>query len=99
MSITRRLFLRNTAVVGAVGPSALAVEVAAEAQLTADERIDAAIAEIVIALREKYPDCPIRIDDLDNIDQGMVLILTHCGDDEPGHIRHRRVGLARKAQA
>jgi hypothetical protein len=97
MSITRRLFLSNTAAVGAVGAAIAAPAPAEAAQppLTPDERIEAAIEEIKAAYLEKWPDAPINITDCDNIDNGMVIIVTHCANDKPGAIKHRRIGLAR----
>lgn len=67
----------------------------AGAAMTPDERIDAAISEITAAFREKWPDCPLRIDDYDNIDTGMIVIVSHVGADDPGSIRYRRTGTAR----
>lgn len=60
--------------------------------LSPDERIDAAIEEIKLAYREKWPDEPIYIRDLDNIDNGMVLIMTSDGIQAPRTIKHERVG-------
>ncbi len=88
--LNRRSFLRNVPAAGV----ALTVPAAAIAQtkpiLTPDERIDAALAEIIAALRERYPNCPIRADDMDNLDQGCITIITHCGKDEPGTVNFRR---------
>lgn len=88
--LNRRTFLRTAPAAGAVlAVPALAI---AEAKpvMTPDERIDAALAEIVIALRERYPNCPIRVDDIENIDTGVIMIVTHCADDKPGTINRRR---------
>lgn len=63
---------------------------AAKPEMTPDERIDAALVEIVTALRERYPNCPIRTDDMDNLDQGCITIITHCGNDEPETVKFRR---------
>ncbi|MBB5702122.1 hypothetical protein FHS76_001997 [Ochrobactrum daejeonense] len=88
--LNRRSFLRNVPAYGV----ALSVPAAAIAQtkpvLTPDERIDAALAEIVIALRERYPNCPVRVGDIDNLDQGCITIITHCGDDKPGKVNFQR---------
>ncbi|QGA55853.1 hypothetical protein [Brucella sp. 2280] len=86
--MNRRSFLR----IAPVATMALTVPAVAiaKAKMTPDERIDAAIAEIVIALREMYPNCPIRIDDTVNIDRGCITIITHCGNDQPGTINQRR---------
>ena len=67
--------------------------------LTPDERITAAIDEIKAAFWEKWPDAPLRIIDTDNIDSGLVLVVSHCRDDNPGEVRHERTGLARKGDA
>lgn len=87
--LNRRSFLRNVPAAGV----ALTVPAVAIAQskpaLTPDERIDAALAEIVIALRERYPNCPIRIQNYDLNENGMINIITHCDDDAPGTL-HRR---------
>lgn len=95
MIITRRLFLRNTAAVGAtvtVGTAAVAEPIQ---PLTPDQRIEAALEEIIAAYREKWPDAPIRIRDQDNGTDGAIIIITHCGKDEPGEVNHERVGRAR----
>ncbi|SCD25493.1 putative membrane protein [Brucella inopinata] len=90
--LNRRTFLRAAPVAGvALTVPAVAI---AKAKMTPDERIDAALAEIVIALRERYPNCPIRIDDTVNIDRGCITIVTHCGNDQPGTINQRRRKLA-----
>lgn len=100
MIITRRLFLRNTAAAGAVGATIAAPAVAEPAQpLSPDERIEAAIEEIKAAMWEKWPNAPLNITDCDNGDTGMVIIVTHLGDDEPGMVRHRRIGTARMGGA
>lgn len=90
MMLNRRSSLRAAPAAGAVlAVPALAI---AEAKpvMTPDERIDAALAEIVIALRERYPNCPVRIDEMDNFDQGCLVIATHCGEDQPGQVNFRR---------
>ncbi|MEN5249692.1 hypothetical protein [Brucella pseudintermedia] len=87
--VSRRSFLRAAPIAG-VALTVPAVAVAAKSEMTPDERIDAALAEIVIALRERYPNCPIRADDMDNLDQGCITIITHCGKDEPGTVNFRR---------
>ncbi|MBE0559922.1 MAG: twin-arginine translocation signal domain-containing protein [Ochrobactrum anthropi] len=90
--LNRRSFLKSAPTAGV----ALAVPAvaAAKASMTPEERIDAAVAEIVLALRERYPNCPIRIDDVDNSDQGMINIITHCLNDQPGTIHFRRRKLS-----
>lgn len=95
--ISRRLFLRSAASAGAVvGVVTPAVAVAAPT-LTPDQRINAAIGEIVAAFREKWPDAPLRVEDMDNISNGMVIVLSHVADDKPGQVIWRRRGLAREA--
>ncbi|GAA2885565.1 hypothetical protein GGQ99_005069 [Aminobacter niigataensis] len=95
MSITRRLFLRQTAVAG-VGATVGSTAVAEPIQpLTPDERIEAAIEEIKAAYWQKWPDAPIRIRDQDNGTDGMILIFTHLECDEPGAVNHERIGRAR----
>jgi len=92
--LNRRSFLRSAPAAGV----ALTVPAVALAEkkpaLTPDERIDAALAEIVIALRERYPNCPIRLDDIDNSDQGVITIITHCTNDQPGTVNFRRRKLS-----
>jgi len=97
MSLTRRLFLRH----GAAAAAATAVSAPAIAEtdrpLTPDERIEAAIAEITAAFREKWPDCPLRVDDVDNGHAGgMLVIITQLGRAEPGSVQHLRWGQARE---
>lgn len=92
INVSRRSLLRAIPVASAAAAiPALAV---AQGRMTPDERIDAALAEIVIALRERYPNCPIRADDMDNLDQGCITIITHCGKDEPGTVNFRRRRLS-----
>lgn len=62
--------------------------------LSPDERIEAAIEEIKLAYREKWPDEPIYVRDLDNIDKGMVLIMTGVNDQAPRTMQHERLGSA-----
>lgn len=98
MSITRRLFLRHTAAAGVgvtVGSGAVAEPIQPP---TPDERIEAALEEIKAAYREKWPDAPIRINDCDNGTNGMIIVLTHCGHDKLGEIRHERTGSARPTE-
>lgn len=95
-SITRRAALTSIAAIPACGLAPI-VPAMAEPVMTPDERIDAAVMEIVSALREKWPNCPVRIDDCDNRDNGMILILTHTGDDKADEVRHRKIGTARRA--
>lgn len=61
MSITRRLFLRNSAAAGAVAATVTTSVIAEAAAVDADERIAAAIAEIHIALGEKYPGWRVQV--------------------------------------
>lgn len=64
VSITRRTFLRNTAVAGAVGATIAAPAVAAEPEMTPRQRLDAAIAELKAASTELWPtadDWTVRI--------------------------------------
>lgn len=92
--MNRRTFLRAAPAAGTVLVVPALAIAEAKSAMTPDERIDAAIAEIVIALRERYPNCPIRIDDMDNLDQGCMTIITHCGQDEAGAVNFRRRRLA-----
>lgn len=87
--VSRRSFVRAAPFAG-VALTVPSVMKAAKPEMTPDERIDAALAEIVAALRERYPNCPIRADDMDNLDQGCITIITHCGDDTPGTVNYRR---------
>ncbi len=87
--LNRRSFLRSVPAAG-VALTVPTAALAAKSEMTPDERIDAALAEIVIALRERYPNCPIRIDDMDNLDQGCITIITHCGNDAPGTVNQKR---------
>nr|DAH62792.1 MAG TPA: protein NapD [Caudoviricetes sp.] len=92
--LNRRSFLRSAPAAGAaLAVPALAIAEAIPA-MTPDERIDAALSEIVTALRERYPDCPIRVDDCDLVNQGMINIITHCGTDKPGTVNFRRRQLS-----
>lgn len=91
MSITRRLFLRHTAAVGAtiaVGPAA-AID-AAQAAPTPDERIAAAIQEVKAAFREKWSNAPLRIVDHDHGGHGMLMVVSHVANDKLGCTRHER---------
>lgn len=98
MSITRRLFLRQTAAAAGVG-TAVGSTAAAELiqPMTPDERIEAALDEIKAALLERWPNAPLRITDCENTRDRMILILTHCAKDKPGAVRHERIGTARRA--
>lgn len=66
--------------------------------LSPDGRIEAAIEEIKLAFREKWPDAPIYIRDLDKIDSGMMIIMTHVDKQVPGSIEHERVGAGWRAK-
>lgn len=92
-ALTRRLFLKAAPAAG-VALAAPAIAIAAKSEMTPDERIDAALAEIVLAMRERYPNCPIRLDDIDNSDQGVITIITHCTNDQPGTVNFRRRKLS-----
>ncbi|MBM6397924.1 hypothetical protein JQC79_19415 [Ochrobactrum anthropi] len=92
--VSRRSFLRAAPIAG-VALTVPAVASAVAPEMTPDERIDAALAEIIAVYREKWPDCPIRISDCDNGDAGMLVIVTHCGDDPSGYLNHKRIGTAR----
>lgn len=96
-SFTRRLFLRGT-VAASVG-TAITAPVVAEPAVAAspDDRITAAIDEIVSALREKWPNAPIRIVDYDNVTSGMVMVLTHIEGDKPGSTLIDRKGTTRRS--
>lgn len=60
-SISRRLFLRNTAVVGAVAAGATLPAISgANDSMTPDQRIEAAMGEISKALQEKHSDFKIK---------------------------------------
>lgn len=61
MSITRRLFLRNSAAAGAVAATVATPVLADAAVVDPDERIAAAIAEIHLALGEKYPGWRVQV--------------------------------------
>lgn len=66
--------------------------------LSPDERIEVAIEEIKLAYREKWPDAPIYIRDLDKVDSGMVIIMTHVDNQAPCSIEHERVGAGWRAK-
>lgn len=91
--VSRRSFLRAAPLAG-VALTVPAVASAVAPEMTPDERIDAALAEIVIALRERYPNCPVRVDDIGNLDQGCITIITHCGNDAPGTVNQQRRRLS-----
>jgi len=63
-----------------------------------DERIEAAVEELKLAYREKWPDAPIYVRDLDRGEGGMILIMTDVGDQAPGTIKHERVGAGWRAR-
>ncbi|TIM94399.1 MAG: hypothetical protein E5Y34_30930 [Mesorhizobium sp.] len=91
---------RRLALLGGLSAAAFAVAPRAHAALplTPDERITAAIEEIKAAFWEKWPDAPLRIMDVDNIKDGMAIILSHVETDKPGDVRHERKGLARRTK-
>ncbi|RUT88115.1 MULTISPECIES: hypothetical protein [unclassified Mesorhizobium] len=96
----RRLLLGTGATAAGLGalsvlPAAKTGSEAAPVSLTPDERITAAIEEIKAAFWEKWPDAPLRIIDVDNIADGMVMVLSHIEAYKPGEVRHERKGLAR----
>lgn len=94
--ITRRLFLGSAPAAGVALAVPAEALVAPKAALTQDERLEAAIAEITAVFRERYPDCPIRIQDTDIGDKGMLLILTHIADDAPGTVTYLKDGVRSK---
>ena len=101
-TIDRRALLGAIAAVPAIGALATPPKVfpdfgrtPAKPALTPDVRIAAAIEEIKAAFWEKWPDAPLRIVDTDNIEDGLILILSHVHGDEPGQVSHRWDGLAR----
>ena len=63
-----------------------------------DERIEAAIEEIKLAYREKYPKAPLYVRDLDNITEGCLIFLTNVHTQAPGTIEHERVGAGWRAR-
>lgn len=63
-----------------------------------DERIEAAVEEIKLAYREKYPNAPIYVRDLDNITEGCLIFLTNVQNQAPGTIDHERVGSGWRAR-
>jgi hypothetical protein len=99
MSITRRLFLRHTAVAG-VGASIAAPAVAEPVRpLTPDERITAAIAEIRAAFHEKWPGTTVYSRDCDNLTEGMVIVMNPDPSSKDGTDTIERVGRARRRES
>lgn len=92
--LNRRSFLRSASAASAAVAVPVGATMAQTPKMTPDERIDAALAEIVLAMRERYPNCPIRLDDIDNSDQGVITIITHCTNDQPGTVNFRRRKLS-----
>lgn len=88
--LNRRSFLRSASAASAAVALPVGATMAQTPKMTPDERIDAALAEIVAAFRERYPDCPIRIDDMDNLRSGCIVIVTHCADDAPTTVNFQR---------
>lgn len=88
--LNRRSFLRSASAASAAIAVPVSATMAQTPTMTPDERIDAALAEIVIALRERYPNCPIRIDDMDNRNAGCIVIVTHCADDASNMVNFQR---------
>ncbi|MCI0998938.1 hypothetical protein HWD97_02460 [Ochrobactrum sp. C6C9] len=88
--LNRRSFLRSASAASAAVAVPVGATMAQTPRMTPDERIDAALAEIVIAFRERYPDCPIRIDDMDNRNTGCIVIVTHCADDALNMVNFQR---------
>jgi ABC-type glycerol-3-phosphate transport system substrate-binding protein len=86
------------AVAGASAATAAAYQ-PTEPGLTPDERIEAAVNEIIAAFREKYPNCPIRVRDFDNLNKGMVCVITHIASDPPDSLIYERAGLARRVRS
>lgn len=95
-NISRRLFLRSTPAAGVA--LALPAQAASshKPQLSQDERLASALNEVVTVYRERYPNCPIRIQDTDIGDKGMLLILTHIADDAPGTVTYLKDGVRSK---
>lgn len=95
----RRLLLGTGATAAGLGAlSVLHANASAKlafASPTPDERITAAIEEIKAAFWEKWPDAPLRIIDMDNIKDGMIIVLSHVAGDKPGDVSYERKGLAR----
>jgi hypothetical protein len=95
--ISRRLFLRNTATAGAAVAVAAPAVASEPASLTADERIAAAIEEIVAAMREKYPGARFWVSDTDNVETGTVIVLAaESAGDDAGTLEYHRGGVARR---
>lgn len=63
-----------------------------------DQRIEAAVEEIKLAYREKYPNAPLYVRDLDNITEGCLIFLTNVDSQAPGTIEHERVGSGWRAR-
>lgn len=66
--------------------------------LSPDQRIEAAIEEIKLAYREKWPNAPIYVRDLDNITDGCLIFLTNVNSQAPGSIEHERIGKGWRAR-
>lgn len=60
----------------------------AKTPLTPDERIDAALAEIVAAFREKWPNCSVRVGGNEYHDSGMLLVLSDAPGLSPGQTQY-----------
>lgn len=89
--MNRRQFLRTAPVVA----GAIAVPALAEPKpVTPDERIEAAVEEIMSACREIWQDCPIIVTDVFDTDRRSILIACNVERD-PGTVLHRRLGTAR----
>ncbi|AZO42949.1 hypothetical protein EJ076_18520 [Mesorhizobium sp. M7D.F.Ca.US.005.01.1.1] len=93
-NVSRRLALLGG--LSAAAAFAAVPKAQASLPLTPDERIAAAIEEIKAAFWEKWPDAPLRVIDIDNIRDGMVIVLSHVSTDKPGEVVYQRKGLARE---
>jgi hypothetical protein len=91
--ITRRLFLRNTAVASVAG-TAVVAPAAASLKLTPDERIEAALEEIKDAILEMRPDSNCRICRIDG-DDGQFdtfMVISNLSFLKPGEVQYLRNG-------
>ena len=63
-----------------------------------DDRIEAAVEEIKLAYREKFPNASVYVRDLDNITNGCLIFLTNVPGQAPGTIEHERIGPGWRAR-
>lgn len=89
--ISRRLFLRNTAV-GGVASTVVAPPADAVSNLTPDERITAALEVIEEAYREKWPGVSLRICDSSDEAKGFVMVIPGLSFLKPGETQYMRGG-------